>query len=145
MHKSKRIVFLIIGLLCLIPQLFTEDSAVTGKDLDSSIIAGPEPFSLDSESAVYCINLLKQTPFIEIRKDSISRIIKVDTIWSLFLGYEEDYPAGHRRRYDIIVNGEALDWNNSFIEYGNDMLNMHLLFLYRNQHPPEGLEYRRSF
>ncbi|MDC7241002.1 MAG: hypothetical protein PQJ50_11645, partial [Spirochaetales bacterium] len=57
--------------------------------------------------------------------------------WSWFLDHDESFPKGHRNRYDIIVNGEALDWDNSYFEYGNDLVNLRLLFLYRNQHPPE--------
>ena len=45
-------------------------------------------------------------------------------------------------RYDIVVNGGSLDWDNSYIEYGGEMVNFRLLFTYRNQYPPKHLKYR---
>lgn len=112
-------------------------------DPPSVIIPGPEPFSVDAQSAVYCIDLLRANRFIQVKKESgKTSNVKIETVWSVFLGEDESYPAGHNRRYDIIVNNEPLDWDNSYIEYGGDMLNLRLLFLYKNQHPPRGLDYR---
>lgn len=103
----------------------------------------PEPFSLDASSAIYCIELLRSTPFIEVKEENgTSSIVKVEKVWSLYLKNDEIYPPGHIRRYDIIVNEKPMDWNNSYIEYGGEMINLQLLFLYRNQHPPEGLAYK---
>jgi hypothetical protein len=108
----------------------------------SVLYPDPVPFSLDTESAINCIELLRSVRFIERRDDGGSGVIKIETVWSYFLGYDESFPEGHRLRYDIIVNGEPLDWDKCFIEYGEDMLNLRLLFLYRNQHPGRDLEYR---
>ncbi len=113
----------------------TDDSEITN---DSIILPGPKPFSLDAKSAIYCINILKGNRLIEKKNGSSkSTIVEVHTVWSFFLGLEENYPEGHRLRYDIIVNGTPLDWDNSFIEYGGEMINLRLLFLYRNQYPPQ--------
>ncbi|MBB6479402.1 hypothetical protein [Spirochaeta isovalerica] len=111
----------------------------------SEIIPGPEPFSVDGRSAIYCINLLRTNPFLEYR-DQMGRssILTVRTVWSWFLDFDETYPEGHQLRYDIIVNSEPLDWDNCFIEYGGEMINIRLLFTYRNQYPPGGLDYRVS-
>ncbi len=109
------------------------------------ILPGSSPFSLDDRSAIYCINLLKNNRFIEI--DSItgkSIIVEVHKVWSFFLGLDESYPEGFHLRYDIIVNEKPLNWDNSFIEYGGEMINLRLLFTYRNQYPPEGLKYRNN-
>lgn len=125
--------------------LSAQSGTTPERDLNSAIIPGPIPFSLDSASAIYCIDLLKNNPLIEIKSDSgNSRIVRVETVWSYFLELDEKYPAGHQLRYDIIINGKSLDWDKSFIEYGGDMLNLRLLFLYRNQYPPEGLEYSNN-
>ena len=113
---------------------------------DQAIISGPEPFSLDGGSAIYCIHLLKTVRFFELRDENgKSEIVNVETVWSWFLEYDEEFPEGYRKRYDIIVNGSALDWDNSFIEYGGEMINLRLLFLYRNQHPPESFKQYMQF
>lgn len=130
---------IIILFLLLSSQLYSQDA-----EPNSAIIPNPAPFSLDALSSIYCINLLRSNRFIEVKNISITDIIKVETVWSYYLGFDESYPQGHQLRYDIIVNGDPLDWDNSFIEYGGEMLNLKLLFLYKNQHPPQGIEYRNK-
>jgi hypothetical protein len=130
--------------LCLLfsSQLYALDTSEAGSGNESAIIPGPEPFSLDAASAIYCINLLKNNRYLE--KNGVYGkygIVEVKTVWSWFLEYDESYPEGYRKRYNIIVNGTPLDWDNSYIEYGGEMLNLRLLFLYRNQYPPESLDY----
>lgn len=120
-------------------QLYTQNT-----ELNSYIIPGPEPFSLDAGSAIYCIGLLREIEFIEVKTKSGNEIVKVKSVWSFFLEYDQSYPSGHQKRYDIIVNGDPLDWNNSFIEYGGHMINLRLLFTYKNQHPPNDIEYRNN-
>ena len=136
-----RIVIFILSLFLMLGgQLHALDSAEPGGGFH--IIPGPDPFSLDAGSAVYCIDLLRDNRFLEREGDSGQyRIVEVRTVWSWFLEYDESYPEGHRKRYNIIVNGKPLDWDNSYIEYGGEMLNLRLLFLYRNQYPPKNLEY----
>jgi len=141
----KKIVLSLFLLLVVSGQLcaqITDDSETTH---DSIIISGPVPFSLDANSAIYCIDLLKENRFIEFKNNTgKTTIIDVHTVWSIFLGFEQNYPEGHRRRYDIIVNGTTLDWDNCFIEYGGEMINLRLLFTYRNQYPPPDLKYRNN-
>ncbi|MDX9801827.1 MAG: hypothetical protein RBT69_10880 [Spirochaetia bacterium] len=119
-------------------QLYAKDSTAS----DATIIPASEPFSLDGRSAVYCINLLKNNRFMEKNGSSGRyKIVEVQTVCSWFIEHDKSYPEGHRNRYNIIVNSKPLDWDNSYIEYGREMVNLQLLFLYRNQHPPESLEY----
>jgi len=133
MHFDKLKIQIVSLLLIFICQLSAQDS---------NVIPGPLPFSLDSVSAIDCIELLRRNRFIEVHDENgSSSIVKVQTVWSFFLDRDENYPEGHQLRYDIILNGEPLDWDNSFIEYGGDMINLRLLFLYRNQYPPQGLKY----
>lgn len=137
-----KLTLLLSLLLILNTQLWAQDSAASSTAADNIILENPDPFSLDAESAVYCINLLKNNRFIEKKDESGKyKIIEVNTIWSWFLDFDESYPEGHRRRYDIIVNETPLNWDNSYIEYGSEMINLRLLFLYRNQYPPKSLEY----
>ncbi len=114
--------------------------SAVAQDRDGSLLVpAPDPFSLDTESAIFCINLLKGNRFLEKSMETEEyRVVQVETVWSWFLAYDEGYPEGHRLRYDIIVNGETLDWERSYIEYGTDIVNLKILFLYRNQHPREG-------
>ena len=137
--------YLLISFFLLSLPLYAQ-SGDSESEFGSVLYSEPQPFSLDARSAIYCIEILKNTPFIEVKDETgASTVVKVGTVWSLFLGIDEQFPEGCRRRYDIIVNGEALDWKNSFIEYGGEMLNLHLLFLYRNQHPGQDLEYRKEY
>ena len=132
-------------LLILSGQLCAQNTATEETDPESFIIPGPVPFSLDASSAIYCINLLKNNRYIENDNETgKATIIEVQKVWSFFLGLDENYPAGHHLRYDIIVNEVPLNWDNSFIEYGGEMLNLRLLFLYRNQYPPQGLKYHHN-
>lgn len=140
--KPEGIIFAITILIIVTAPLHGQDDSMSQYNTFSYTIPGPEPFTIDDSSAIYCINLLRSTPFIEVKDETGNTgIVKVKTVWSYFLGVDESYPKGHQLRYDIIINGEPLDWNNSFIEYGGDMINLRLLFLYRNQHPPGNLEY----
>lgn len=138
--SGKLILFLSL-ILILSNQIYAQQSSTPDPASNTIIVPGPNPFSLDAGSAVYCINLLKNNRFLKKVDDSVElRIIEVNTVWSWFLEYDESFPEGYRKRYDIIVNGSPLDWDNSYIEYGGDMLNLRLLFLYRNQHPPTSLK-----
>ena len=139
---SVMLIFL-IGFSCI--QVYAQSTEFLDASPDIAAVPGPEPFSLDVRSAIYCISLLKNNRYIEKKSESEKyRIIEVETVWSWFLDYDESFPEGYRKRYDIIVNGTPLDWDHSYIEYGGEMLNMRLLFLYRNQYPPEGLEKFRN-
>ena len=139
---SKRTAGLFIITVVILLMINNRISAQGSSSGDPIIVPGPDPFSLDVVSAIYCINLLKNNRFLEKNEESGSlEVIEVETIWSWFLDYDESLPEGYRKRYDIIVNGSPLNWDNSFVEYGGEMLNLRLLFLYRNQYPPENLEY----
>ena len=107
----------------------------------------PEPFTLngyDAVQAVWMIRrvglLLHETPggtaeIIPIRETADVRAVHVGT--------DPDAPGPqHQERYDIVINDEPLDWDNTFIRYGGRMINLRALFTYRNQIPPDGLRYR---
>ena len=143
MNNFTRILFILF--LVLGSPVYAEDGTTPVTSGDSIIIPEPDPFSIDALSAVYCIDLLKNVQFIETRdRTGKSSIVKVNKVWSFFLGFDDKYPEGHRRRYDIIVNEAPLDWDNSFIEYNGEMLNLRLLFLYRNQYPSSDLIYKNN-
>lgn len=123
-------------------QLFAQNETDSDSSFDTIIVPGPIPFSLDAISAINCIELLRRNRFIQVNDENgTSYIVKVQTVWSISLGLNESYPGGHQRRYDIVLNGKPLDWDHSYVEYGGEMINLRLLYLYRNQYPPQGLKY----
>jgi hypothetical protein len=107
------------------------------------IIPGPEPFSLDAYSAVQLIAMLEREHLVEVR-DGAGRpnIVVVRTVYAIPSGVMPDYPAGARLRYDIVLNGSPVDWDHTFIVYGEELVNLRALFTYRNQYPPAGLMLR---
>lgn len=139
--KRQTILFLPLLLLLNI-HLFAQNKTDSENNSNTIIIPGPIPFSLDATSAINCIEILKRNRFIQVNDENgTSNIVEVHTVWSIYLGLDENSPGGHQRRYDIILNGAPLDWDHSFVEYNGEMINLHLLFLYRNQYPPQGLKY----
>lgn len=143
--KFTPIIFFLFFILLWESQLYAQNGTAPENGPETIIVPEPQPYSIDALSAMYCIDLLKNNPFIETRdSDGKSSIVRVKKVWSYFLSFDETYPEGHRRRYDIIVNESPMDWDNSFIEYGGDMLNLRLLFLYRNQYPSQGLLYNNN-
>lgn len=136
--------------------------------LTGAIYPSPDPFTLDARAAQLCINLLRQEMFLLGTSDSSSpgvaredspeglpersseiprsgsqkQINRVRRVWARLVEVDREMPPGHRRRYIIEVNGEPLDMSSHFIEWNGSMVNLQLLFTYRNQYPPRGLNYR---
>lgn len=62
-----------------------------------------------------------------------------------YAGTDPDPPAReHARRYQLYLKDAPLDWQNSFIRYRGEMVNLQGLFTYRNQELPPGLRLRLS-
>lgn len=107
----------------------------------------PEPFTLNGYDATQAVWMIRRaglllwepaqgpSEIIAVRERSAVRAVPVGT---------DDTAPGpqHRDRYDIEVNGQPLDWRNTFIRYRGRMTNLQALFSYRNQTPPEGLRYQ---
>ena len=116
---------------------------VSANPSGSVILQSPEPFSLSAYDAIQAMAMIRSNGLLEHRTDSgrIS-IVAVHTLWAVFKGVDPAGFAGHQRRYDLILNGAPLDWDHLFIPYGTGLINLRLLFTYRNQYPPAGLLYR---
>lgn len=107
---------------------------------DAYVIPAPEPFTVDAYSAVQIIAMLKRVGLIEIRQATAKpEIVAVLRVWAVPAGEIATYPPGHRRRYDIVLNGSPIDWDHAFIAYDQGMVNLRALFTYRNQYPPSSL------
>ncbi len=124
--------------LCLL--LLT--AAVSSQETGGIIVPSPEPFSLNSYDVRHAAALLKRALLFEVRDERGARkTIAVKTIRIYISGYNEDGMLGRKIRYDIEVNGSPLDWDNSYIEYEGKMMNLRALFTYRNQYPPDNIQY----
>ncbi|WP_028973203.1 hypothetical protein [Spirochaeta cellobiosiphila] len=107
---------------------------------DSILHPSPTPFSLDGQSAVYCKRILRNNFILELQDDGKYTTIMVKTVQAQFLNWDTTYPLGMQKRYDILINGHKLDWNKTYIQYGKEMINLRVLFTYKNQQLPEDLE-----
>ena len=110
----------------------------------NAILPGPEPFSLNAYDAVQALWMIRRARLLQQRlADGALRTLAVREVRAVLVGIDPEAPTeALSRRYDLLVNGEPLDWDNSFLEYGGSMVNLRLLFTYRNQHPPPALQYR---
>lgn len=107
------------------------------------IVPAPEPFTLNSYDVIDAVWMLRRVGFLQ-RWDGHTRpeTIAVRTARSVWVAYDPDAYEGHRNRYDILLNGEPIEWDLLYVEYANDMINLRLLYTYRNQQPPPDLPYR---
>ena len=108
----------------------------------SVIVPSPEPFTLNAYDAIHLRHLLHRVGFLQ-RWDGSGHpeTVAVETVYAVPAGIDRDAPGGHKRRYEMRLNGEPLDWDRLYIEYGDRMMNLRALFTYRNQYPPDDLRY----
>lgn len=113
------------------------------QDWDPPIVPAPEPFSLSSRDAIHAVLLIRQVGLLQWW-DGESRpvIVPVDEVYSVHVGFDPDAYEGHQNRYDLMLNGEPLDWDHLYIAYDEDVLNLRLLYTYRNQQPIPDVPYR---
>lgn len=106
------------------------------------IIPAPEPFSLSAYDALHARAMMHRVGFVQLWYGSgAPRTVRVERVEAVRVGREDGLPPGHRVRYDLRLNGAAVDWDHTYIEYGGRMVSLRLLFTYRNQYPPDDLEY----
>ncbi len=107
------------------------------------IVPAPRPFTLNSYDVIDAIWMLRRVGFLQ-RWDGRSppETVAVRSAESVWVGYDPHAYEGHRNRYDIVLNGEPIEWDLLYIEYDNDMISLRLLYTYRNQQPPPDLPYR---
>ncbi len=75
------------------------------------------------------------------RRPEIRSLPHPRAVQSLHVGRDEDAISPvHRERFDIVIDGDPLDWEHTFIQFGGQMVNMMALFSYRNQALPPGLQ-----
>ena len=107
-----------------------------------AILPNPEPFSLNAYDAVSAVALIERAGFLQLWDGSgLPETVAVTEAEAVYIGTDEEAVPAQRNRYDIVVNGELLDWQRTYVEYGGRMVSVRLLFTYRNQHPPAYLRY----
>jgi len=101
----------------------------------TAIYPAPEPFSVNYHDARLATAMIRRERLLIRRVGSGREIVAVRTIGIREVGTDERFPDAHRTRYDLVLNGAPLPWDELYIEYGGRLLNLQLLFTYRNQRP----------
>ncbi len=105
-------------------------------------LPAPEPFSLNGYDSIQAISVLRRAGLIRVLgDDGRPRTVAVRDVHAVLIGVDEHAAPAYRLRYDVILNGEPVEWDKTYVEYGGRMLNMRLLFTYRNQSVVRGLAY----
>ena len=135
--------FLVL-LLLPVPPAWSQSSSAEGRHpfREPSLEAGA-PFSLNAYDAVHALYLLRRELFLQVLGEGGEyRTVRIRNVRAVRLP-DAEYPLTpfERKRYDILVNGEPLEWENSYIEHDERRVNMRLLYTYRNGGLPEGLLY----
>ncbi|SIQ81208.1 hypothetical protein SAMN05920897_11582 [Alkalispirochaeta americana] len=112
-----------------------------------AIHPAPDPFTLNSRDAVQAIWMIRRSQLLILALPGKEReIIYLEDPLEVEARYagEDPAPPGreHARRYQLYLLGSPLDWENTFIRYRGEMVNLQTLFTYRNQKLPPGLRLR---
>ena len=109
---------------------------------EPSLPAGA-PFSLNAYDAVNALYLLRRAAVVgELTEGGTYRWIWISRVRAVRLpDAENPLTPFERKRYDISINGQPLNWERSYIEYDGRMVNLRLLYTYRNGGLPSGLRY----
>ncbi|MEX2444182.1 MAG: hypothetical protein WD492_11275 [Alkalispirochaeta sp.] len=105
------------------------------------IYPAPEPFTLNGYDALQAMAMIRREGLLIERTGSGREIVVVDSIEAVPADPVEEYPPQHRQRWDLLLNGEPLRWDSTYIEYGGRLLSLRLLFTYRNQRPVPDIPY----
>ena len=133
----------------LIPALFAAlAAALPASDGQAPPWVGPilppnEPFTLNSYDFIDAVAMIRRARKLLYWDHSTRpRIVPVRRVESVPVAFDSQAWENHQHRYDILLNGEPIDWDRLYIEYAGDMINLRMLYTYRNQQPPPDLPYR---
>jgi len=101
----------------------------------TAIYSTPEPLSLMWYDAQHAAALVRRAGLLVHRGDAGRETRVVRTVEIVEVEPMEEMPPAHRRRWDLVLNGEPLDWAHTYVEWGGRLVNLQLLFTYRNQRP----------
>ncbi|MFW5783533.1 MAG: hypothetical protein ACOCY8_03340 [Spirochaetota bacterium] len=107
------------------------------------IVPAPRPFTLNSYDVIDAVWLLRRVRFVQWWDyENRPETIAVERVRSVWVDYNPNAYEGHRNRYDIELNDEPIDWDHIYVEYDGDMINLRVLYTYRNQQPAPDVPYR---
>ena len=132
------LLFVILLLLTAAPNL-----AAQTWERSAPILPASEPFSLNSHDVIHAVLMIRREPaLLRVDDDGARTIVPVRNVRSVWIDFNPDAYEDHQNRYDVELNGKPLDWDHLFIEYDGGMVNLRLLFTYRNQQPVPDVQYR---
>ncbi len=118
-------------------------SAQATEPWSAPIVPAPDPFTLNSYDVIDAVWMIRRVRFLQYWDyENRPETVTARTVQSIPVGFDPNAYEGHENRYDILLNGEPIDWDHLYIEYGGEMINLRLLYTYRNQKPPPDLPYR---
>ena len=107
------------------------------------MLPAPEPFTLNSHDVIDAVWMIRRSFALVYRSgEGTRRTVPVRSVESVWAGFNPDAYENHQNRYDILLNGEPLDWDHLYIEYAGSLVNLRLLYTYRNQQPIPDVQYR---
>ena len=101
----------------------------------------PEPFSFSWRDARTLVSLLRRGERIVELVDGVRTTVVVEDVAVSEIEPFEALPGPHRRRWQITVNGKQPVWTDTYISYEGRLVNVQLLFTYRNQRPLPDVPY----
>ncbi len=115
----------------------------TEEDWEPPLVPSPVPFTVNSYDAIDAVRLIWRVGLLQYRyADGSTRIVPVESVRSYWAGFDPQAYENHQNRYDLLLNGEPIDWGNLFLLYNGEMINLQLLYTYRNQRPVPEVRYR---
>lgn len=121
----------------------TAFAAAAEEEWDPPIVPAAVPFTVNSYDAIDAVLMLRRAGLLQYRfADGATRIVPVESVYSYWVGFDPAAYKNHQNRYNLMLNNEPIDWGNLFVEYGGEMINLQLLYTYRNQQPVPDVRYR---
>ena len=136
---------MLFGVLCalFVAGIPAAGLAAQSWERQAPILPAPEPFSLNSYDVIQAVVMIRSEPaLLRVDDDGSRATIPVRSVQSVWIDFDPEAYENHQNRYDVELNGEPMDWDHLFIEYDGTMVNLRLLFSYRNQQPVPHVRYR---
>jgi len=134
--------WLIAVLLCYTAAGFGASGIAAQEREGYGLLPAPRPFTLDLYHARMAKAMLERVGVVLVRTgEDEHRSVGVRKVRIEYVGKDSRYPEPYNKRYDLRLNGRPLEWSRTYIEYDFRMVNMRMLFTYRNQRPVPDVPY----
>jgi hypothetical protein len=141
MGRNRASILPTICAVVLFSVLIAVPAPAEGPEKESAgLLPAPRPFTLNLYDARMAKAMLERVPAVQMRDGGrFPEQVPVKDVRIVYVGEDPERPGQRRYRYDLYLNGRPLDWTHTYIEYDFEMVNLRMLFTYRNQRPvPEG-------